>query len=52
MDKPPEDLLSEGLADIDQNVHVGSIVMAVVLYQEGSVQPEGANRHQLQGLIW
>jgi hypothetical protein len=40
MDKPPEDLLSEGLPNVDKNVLVDSIVMAVV-YQEGSVQPEG-----------
>lgn len=37
--EPPEDLLSEGLAHIDQDIPVSSIVVAVV-YQEGGVAPE------------
>lgn len=36
--EPPEDLLSEGLADIDQDIPVSSIVVAVI-YQEGGVAP-------------
>lgn len=39
MHEPPEDLLSEGLADIDQDIPVSSIVVAVI-YQEGGVAPE------------
>lgn len=38
MNKPPENLFSKGLADIDYNVLVGSIVLAVI-YQEGGVTP-------------
>jgi hypothetical protein len=34
-----EHLFSEGLANIDQNVFVGSIVTAII-YQQGGVQPD------------
>jgi hypothetical protein len=42
--KPPDNLFSKGLADIDENVLVSSIVVAIV-YQEGGVTPEEAERH-------
>ncbi len=46
MNKPPENLFSKGLADIDYNVLVGSIVL-VVIYQEGGVTPEREQNVQL-----
>jgi hypothetical protein len=46
MNKPPENLFSKGLADIDYNVLVGSIVLAVI-YQEGGVTPEREQNVQL-----